>query len=75
MLRKAWKEQLNCNLGKLAICPGLEDQECLAVGRTIVCTNWVSFQQKKTSFGFMSLINFDTFFYTCERVKREILSI
>lgn len=36
MLQKAWKEQLSCNLGKLAICPGLEDQERPAVGRTII---------------------------------------
>ena len=77
MLRKAWKEQLSCNLGKLTICPGLEeDQERLAVRQTIVSASWMSsFSGEQIfSFGFLSLINFDTlFFYTCERVKRESL--
>lgn len=67
MLRKAWKEQLSCNLGTLTICPGLEeDQERLAVRRTIVSASWMSsFSGEQIfSFGFLSLINFDTFFFT-----------
>ncbi|XP_017367365.1 COMM domain-containing protein 3 isoform X2 [Cebus imitator] len=27
MLRKAWKEQLSCNLGKLTICPSSEENQ------------------------------------------------
>lgn len=66
MLRKAWKEQLSCNLGKLTIRPGLEeDQERLAIGRSVVDASWMSSFSVEILFlfGFMLLINFDTLIF------------
>lgn len=48
MLRKAWKEQLNFNLGKLATCPRLEDQHSLTSPSAE--PSFVSIFNKKISF-------------------------
>lgn len=62
MLQKAWKEQLSCNLWKLTIRSGLEeDRQHLVVGGTIVYSTWMSSfsVEKNFLFGFMPLISFD----------------
>lgn len=71
MLRKAWKEQPNFNLGKLATRPHLEDQNSWKSPLAEPSFGSSVFNRKKFLFGFMSLINFDTFFYTYEKVEEN----